>query len=183
MLPSLLHLECVTVHGSDLEDAKSNPIKQVEAETVDTAVAYSEFFEDEEALVLARVDARIERALEGVTHQWLDASGVRETFIHRRIASDELGANEHFGKREELFISTAVDEQFANRGWVNRHGTSGAKGHLTVADSKTSTRLLSNDEGEARFLSSLIAVHAQGVADTGENQPLGTGGKAGRSRC
>ena len=82
MFPSPLHFECITVDGSDLENAQTDTIKQIKSKTVDATIAHTKLFEDEEALVLACVNTRVEGALESVADQRLDASCVGETLVH-----------------------------------------------------------------------------------------------------
>lgn len=172
VLPSLLHLKRITEHRSDLEDAKPNPVEKIEAKAIEASVAHTELFEDEEALVFARVDARVERALESIADQRLDTSCVGETLVHRRVASDELSANKDFGKRKKLLVAASVNEQLAD-GWrVDGDRTSCAERHLAVADGETTARLLSNHQGESGFLSTKLAVHSKRMAYAGQGEPI-----------
>lgn len=173
VLPSFLHLEYVSIDRSEFEDTQTDAVKEVEAEAVDAAVAHAELFEDKEALVLLRVDSGVERRLEGIADERLYATCVGKTFIHRGIASHKLCAYKHFWKREELFVATAVNEEFADGRRIDGNRASGAERHLAVADGQAATGLLADDQGKMRFGTTLIAVHTERAADAWKDQPLG----------
>lgn len=81
MFLSLLDLEGVAVDRGDPYDPEAHPVEEVEAESIEAVGADAEFLEDEEALVLARVDARVKRALEGITDERFDPASVEEALL------------------------------------------------------------------------------------------------------
>lgn len=81
MLTSFLHFKSIAVDRGDFEDTQAYAVEEVETKTVKSAVANTEFFEDEERLVLTSVDARVEGRLESVANQRFDSASVGEAFV------------------------------------------------------------------------------------------------------